>query len=98
MLRRIVNRNRAAAVLALVLGILPVASRALPPGSEPAIPAAVRPAQAWLSHLARLLDGFWSRVTANTGVSIDPNGKPDSVPGAGPSADDDTGKSIDPNG
>jgi len=92
MLRRI-------AVLALLLGILPAVShalpRALPRASGPDAPAAVHLAEGWLAHLGRILEGAWTRVTENTGMSIDPDGKPQSQP-EDPSAD--TGKSIDPNG
>lgn len=91
MLRRI-------ALLALILLILPAVARALPLGSGPDAPAAVHPVQDWLSRLGHLLGGFWTPATANTGKSIDPDGKPDFLPGEGPSTDDDTGKSIDPNG
>ena len=85
MLRRI-------AVLVLLLGILPAVSHALPrsPG-----PAAVHSAESWLAHLGRFLEGAWTRMTENTGVSIDPDGQPQSLP-EDPSPD--TGKSIDPNG
>jgi hypothetical protein len=86
MLRRIL-------VLALLLGILPAAVRALPRSSEPAAPAAVHSAQDWLLRLGSLLDGLWKRATENTGKTIDPDGQPQSLPGDG-----DTGKSIDPNG
>ncbi len=88
MLRRI-------ALLALLLGILPAVSHALPrdPGSDSS--AVIRSAEGWLAQLGRLLGGTWTRVTENTGKSIDPDGKPQSLPEA-PSSD--TGKSIDPNG
>jgi hypothetical protein len=88
MLRRI-------AVLVLLLGILPAVSHALPWDPGPDAPAAVRAAEGWLAHLGRLLGGAWTRVTENTGVSIDPDGKPESLP-QDPSGD--TGMSIDPNG
>jgi hypothetical protein len=92
MLRRI-------AVLVLLLGILPAVShalpRALPRELGPDAPAAVRAAEGWLAHLGRLLGGAWTRVTENTGMSIDPNGQPQSLP-EDPSTD--TGKTIDPNG
>lgn len=92
MLRRI-------AVLVLLLGILPTVSHALP-RALPRIPgpdasAAVRSAEGWLAHLGRLLGSAWTRVTENTGMSIDPDGKPQSPPQE-PSSD--TGMSIDPNG
>jgi hypothetical protein len=88
MLRRI-------ALLALLLGILPAVSHALPRGLGSDAPAVVRSAEGWLAQLGRLLGGAWTRVTENTGKSIDPDGKPQSLPEA-PSSD--TGKSIDPNG
>ena len=92
MLRRI-------AVLVLLLGILPAVSyalpRALPLELGPAAPAAIRAAEDWLAHLGRLLDDLWNRATENTGVTIDPDGKPQSLP-EDPSTD--TGVSIDPNG
>jgi hypothetical protein len=86
MLRRI-------AVLVLLLGILPAVSHALPKG--PAAPSAVRCAEDWLARLGRLLGNAWTRVTENTGMSIDPDGQPRAQP-QDPSAD--TGMSIDPNG
>jgi hypothetical protein len=88
MLRRI-------AVLVLLLGILPAVSHALPRGPGPAAPAAVRAAEGWLARLGSLLGGAWTRVTENTGKSIDPDGQPQSLP-EDPSTD--TGKTIDPNG
>ena len=86
MLRRI-------AALVLLLGILPAVSYALPRGPRPAAPAAVRAAEGWLLRLGSLLGDLWNRATENTGVSIDPDGKPQSLP-----QDGDTGVSIDPNG
>lgn len=88
MLRRI-------AVLVLLLGILPAVSHALPRGPGPDAPAAVRAAEGWLLRLGSLLGDLWNRATENTGVSIDPDGKPQSLP-EDPSTD--TGVSIDPNG
>jgi hypothetical protein len=88
MLRRI-------AVLVLLLGILPAAVQALPRGSGPDAPTAVRPAQDWLLRLGSFLDGLWKRAAESTGVTIDPNGKPQPLP-QDPSTD--TGVSIDPNG
>jgi len=52
-------------------------------------------AQDWLFPLGNLFDGLWKRAPENTGVSIDPDGKPQS-PSQDPSTD--TGVSIDPNG
>jgi len=86
MLRRIL-------VLALLLGILPAAVRALPRGSEPKAPAAIHFAQDWLLRLGSLLHVPWKRAVENTGKTIDPDGKPQSLSGDG-----DTGVSIDPNG
>jgi len=90
MLRRI-------AVLVLLLGILPAVSHArphaLPLELGPAAPAAVRSAQDWILRLGSLLGDLWNRATENTGMSIDPEGKPQSLPQGG-----DTGMSIDPNG
>ena len=77
------------------MGILPAVSHALPRGPGPDAPAAVRSAEGWLVHLGRLLGGAWTRVTENTGKSIDPDGQPQSLP-EDPSGD--TGMSIDPNG
>jgi hypothetical protein len=88
MLRRI-------ALLVLLLGILPANVRALPRGSEPDTPAAIHSARDWLFRLGNLFDGLWKRATENTGMSIDPDGKPQSLP-QDPSGD--TGVSIDPNG
>jgi hypothetical protein len=88
MLRRI-------AVLALVASILPAAVQALPRGSGPDAPAAVHSTQDWLFRLGSLLDQLWKRATENTGMSIDPDGKPQSQP-QNPSGD--TGVTIDPNG
>ncbi len=88
MLRRI-------AVLVLLLGILPAVSHALPRVPGPAAPAALHSAESWLAHLGRLLEGAWTRATENTGMSIDPDGQPQSLP-QDPSGD--TGMSIDPNG
>ena len=88
MLRRI-------AVLALLLGILPAAVQALPRGSGPDAPAAVHSAWDWLLRLGSLLDNLWNRATENTGMSIDHDGKPQSLP-QDPSGD--TGVSIDPHG
>ena len=51
--------------------------------------------QDWLFPLGNLFDGLWKRATENTGMSIDPDGKPQSTP-QDPSTD--TGKTIDPNG
>jgi hypothetical protein len=97
--RRLVSRAWAALVLAVVLGILPLPSQALPLGSGTQPPPALRlePLD-WLSRLERVLDSLWKKATAQTGMSIDPNGRPDSQPGDQPSGDGDTGKSIDPNG
>ena len=86
MLRRIL-------VLALLLGILPAAVRALPRGPEPEAPAAIHFAQDWLLRLGNLLNVPWKRAAENTGKTIDPDGKPQSLPGDG-----DTGVTIDPNG
>ena len=88
MLRRI-------AVLALLLGILPAAVQALPRGSAPDAPAAVHSAQDWLLRLGSLIGDLWTRATENTGMSIDPHGKPESLP-QDPSGD--TGVTIDPHG
>ena len=86
MLRRI-------AVLVLLLGILPAVSHALPRGPGPDAPAAVHAAEGWLLRLGSLLGDLWNRATENTGVTIDPDGKPKSLP-----QDGDTGVTIDPNG
>lgn len=86
MLRRI-------AVLALLLGILPVAVQALPRGSGTDAPAAVHSVRNWLLHLGSLLGNPWKPATDNTGKSIDPHGQPKPQ-----QQDGDTGKSIDPNG
>ena len=88
MLRRI-------ALLALLLGILPAVSHALPRGPRSDAPVVVRSAEGWLAQLGRLLGGTWTRVTENTGKSIDPDGKPQSLP---EDPGSDTGMSIDPNG
>jgi hypothetical protein len=48
--------------------------------------------------LERVLDSLWKKATAQTGATIDPNGRPDSQPGDEPSGDGDTGMTIDPNG
>lgn len=55
---------RGIAVLVLLLGILPAAVQALPRGSGPDAPAAVRPAQGWLLRLGSFLDGLWKRARA----------------------------------
>jgi hypothetical protein len=87
------NRT-AAVVLVLAFGLLPMAARALP--SE--LPAAGRfEAGSWLDHLARALGGLWNKATAETGMSIDPNGRPTSAP-VDPAPGADTGLSIDPDG
>jgi hypothetical protein len=96
--RRLPSRPWAILVLAAALGVLPLAAHALPgPGLQ--LHAILRlEARDWLSHLGRLLDNLWNKATAETGVSIDPNGQPTSAPGTDPTASEDTGKSIDPNG
>ncbi|HEX5717495.1 MAG TPA: hypothetical protein VF179_15155 [Thermoanaerobaculia bacterium] len=58
-------------------------------------PAAIHSAQDWFFPLGNLFDGLWKRTTENTGMSIDPDGKPQSPP-QDPSTD--TGMSIGPNG
>lgn len=85
MLRRI-------AVLALLLG-LPAAVQALPRGSGSDAPAAVHSALDRVLRLGNLLGDLWNRATENTGVSIDPDGKPQPQ-----QQDGDTGVTIDPNG
>ena len=87
--------TRPAVVLVLTFGLLPKAARALP--TE--LPAAGLRVEAgsWLNHLASALGGLWKKATAETGMSIDPDGRPTSAP-ADPAPDTDTGKSIDPNG
>jgi hypothetical protein len=85
----------AVVVLVMTFGLLPVAARALPSGLPP---AGLRlEAGSWLDHLARELGGLWKMVTAETGMSIDPDGRPDVAP-TDPAPGADTGKSIDPNG
>jgi hypothetical protein len=96
MSRRLVSRAWAAAVLAAGLGIVPAASQALPSNPSPAVLRLE--ARDWLSRLGGLFDHLWKKATAETGMSIDPDGRPDSRPGDEPSADGDTGMSIDPNG
>jgi hypothetical protein len=96
MSRRLVSRAWAVAVLAGVLGILPATSRALPLHPSPA--ALRAEAGDWLSRLGRLFDSLWKKATAETGMSIDPDGRLEAQPGNGPSPDGDTGMSIDPNG
>lgn len=86
MLRRI-------AVLALLLGILPVAVQALPRGSGTDAPAAIHSAQDWLLRLGSLFGDLWKPATENTGKSIDRDGQPKPQ-----QQDGDTGVSIDPNG
>jgi hypothetical protein len=86
---------RPAVVLVMALGLLPMAARALP--SE--LPAAGLRIEAgsWLDHLASALGGLWKKAMAETGVSIDPDGRPTSAP-VDPAPGADTGVSIDPNG
>jgi hypothetical protein len=87
--------TRPAAVLVLTFGLLPMTARALP--SE--LPAAGLRVEAghWLNHLASALGGLWKKAMAETGVSIDPDGRPASAP-VDPAPGADTGVSIDPNG
>jgi hypothetical protein len=89
------TRLWAVVVLAMTVGLLPAAARALP-SSLPAAGLRLE-ARDWLDHLARALGGLWKKATAETGMSIDPNGRPDAAP-ADPAPGADTGKSIDPNG
>lgn len=85
------------AVIALVLasGLLSASARALPSESRATILRLE--AGTWLDHLAGALGGLWKKATAETGVSIDPNGRPTAAP-TNPAPGVDTGKSIDPNG
>lgn len=90
-MRRLRFTRTAVVVLVMAFGLLPMAARALPS-------AGLRvEAGNWLDHLARALGGLWKKATAETGMSIDPNGRPSSAP-ADPAPGVDTGKSIDPNG
>jgi hypothetical protein len=94
-MRRLRFTRPAVVVLVMTFGLLPMAARALPSG----LPAAGLRLEAgnWLDHLANALGGLWKKATAETGVSIDPNGRPDDSP-TDPAPGADTGKSIDPNG
>jgi hypothetical protein len=86
---------RPAVVLVLTFGLLPMAARALPSD----LPAAGLRMEAgnWLDPLASALGGLWKKATAETGMSIDPDGRPTSAP-IDPAPGADTGKSIDPDG
>ena len=94
-MRRLRFTRPVAVVLVLTFGLLPMAARALPP-TRPAAGLRLETGN-WLDHLARALGGLWKKATAETGMSIDPNGRPDSAP-VDPSPGADTGMSIDPNG
>lgn len=96
MLRRFPRRTRAALALAATLAILPAAAQALPPGFERSA-ALHRESGDWLASLGQAARTLWTKATAETGMSIDPNGRPDVSPGDSPS-EPDTGKTIDPNG
>ena len=97
--RRFPRRTRAALALVAILSILPIvpaAVHALPLDFEPR--SAVRlEAGDWLSRLGQAVRTLWTKATAETGMTIDPNGRPDAQPGD-PASDPDTGMSIDPNG
>ena len=97
--RRFPRRTRAALALVAALGILPIAPvavHALPPGFETDSAARLE-AGDWLSRLGQAVRTLWTKATAETGMTIDPDGRPDTLPGD-PASDSDTGMSIDPNG
>jgi hypothetical protein len=94
-MRRLRFTRPAAVILVMAFGLLPTAARALP-SELPAVGLRVE-AGSWLAHLASALGGLWKKATAETGMSIDPNGRPDAAPGD-PAPAADTGVSIDPNG
>lgn len=85
----------AVVVLILATGLLPVSAQALPLDRPD---AALRlEAGTWLGHLVDALGALWKKATAETGMSIDPDGRPTAAP-ADPAPGADTGMSIDPNG
>jgi hypothetical protein len=94
-MRRLRLTRPAVIVLVMTFGLLPMAARALP--SELAAAGLRLEAGNWLDHLANALGGLWKKATAETGMSIDPDGRPDAAP-ADPAPGADTGKSIDPDG
>ncbi len=94
--RRSPRQTRAALTLVAVLGILPIVPvtvQALPLGFEPRSSVASLEAGDWLSRLGQAIRTLWTRATAETGMSIDPDGRPQASP-----SDPDTGMTIDPNG
>lgn len=95
--RRFPRRTRAALALVAVLGTLPAAVHALPRSGEPRAAAVGLNAGDWLSRLGQAFRTVWTRATGETGMTIDPDGRPDSLPGGSPS-EPDTGMTIDPNG
>lgn len=91
MSRRFPRRTRAVLALAAILGILPAAGHALPSRFEQRSPAMRLQAGDWLSLLGDVARTLWTKATGESGIIIDPDGKPTAVPGdAGP--DTDTGK------
>lgn len=91
------SRARAALALAATLAILPAAVQALPLGFEPRAAVLHLESGDWLARLGQAVRTLWTRAMAETGMSIDPDGRPDALPGGSPS-DSDTGKTIDPDG
>ena len=79
------------------LAFLTAAARALPVGSGPDGPAAVREqVGGWLDWLGQTFLSLWAGDSGDNGMLIDPDGQP--TPGSGSSGDGDNGMMIDPNG
>jgi len=94
---RSLRRRLPALALAGSLVLLPAAARALPFDSGPDGLATVRElGRGWLERLGQTFLSLWAGDTVDNGMLIDPDGQ--SAPGSGPSADDDNGQMIDPNG
>lgn len=94
--RRSPRRTRATLTLVAVLGILPIVPvtvQALPLGFEPRSSVVSLEAGGWLARLGQAVRTLWTKATAETGMTIDPDGRPQASP-----SNPDTGMSIDPNG
>ncbi len=81
MSRRFARRTSAALALAAILGILPAAGHALPSRFEQHSPAVRSQAGDWLSLLGDVARTLWTKATGENGIIIDPDGKPNALPG-----------------
>lgn len=70
------RRTQAALALAALLGVLPTAVHALPWRSEQHSPVVRSHAGSWLSLLGDAARTLWMKATGESGIIIDPDGKP----------------------